>query len=185
MICGCLSACFVGCAQMNRSSSFRPPVFFEGEIRSKSWTDSEGRRLQLVDWSVVDLQEQGEMLIAKFGDTNSELATCLEFYRVCREPEGFFLVQREKTPESDSTFSMEKKLVPERVLYLLLERDPKPGMVKSVETNRQQGKSYFTVVRETIPETPKKRQGLRYTLIYDKDLAMHQDLSVWSWDISD
>src|SRR5207249_6290807 len=76
-----------GCASVQRArTTWDTPTFSEGEIRSKSWRDPQGKPVVFIDWSRANLKARGELLIVKYGDSESKVPTCLKFYRIVRRP---------------------------------------------------------------------------------------------------
>ena len=158
-----IAVAFIGCGTLRGSKTIcNKPAFYEQQIRSMTWTDAQGNGIRLLDWSVVDLKHLGKMVIAKFGHSETAIATCLEFYRVV------------------------PKLTPGGVdSYVLTENDCKHGMVMSVEPIWKGGSVFFQITRETIPGTEKQRKRFTYTLDYTEDYRMRPGLSELVFNISD
>ncbi len=138
------------------------PAFYEQQIRSMTWTDTQGNVIRLLDWSVVDLKHLGKVVVARFGPSDKGIATCLDFYRVV------------------------PKFTPTGVdSYVLTEHDCKYGMVISVEPIWQGRSVFFQITKETIPGTEKQRKRFTYTLDYTKDYRMQPGLEVFEFNIPD
>lgn len=91
-----------GCACRN----IRPPTspaFFEEELRSRHWQNSNAQTMALVNLDNITTK-MGEILaIAKYGDTNTGAIKCLEFFRVIpkefpRERDTFVLLYHDWGP---------------------------------------------------------------------------------------
>lgn len=136
------------------------PAFSEQEIRSKTWDDTQGHNIRLLGWSVISFKLRGELIIAKYGDTNTGFVTCLEFYRVIQN----------WTPKAQNSF-------------VLLYHDYNPYKVTSVQPVEVQDNVGIAITRETITGTAKPSQQLRYTLPYERDYRMIPDFGMWIWNI--
>ncbi len=117
--------------------------FSEREIRTKSWHDSAGNVVSLLDWECTDVRRGGKLLIAKYGTTETRFITCLEFYRVA-----------ESVPP------------PKETHYILLAHDSANSIVTSIKVEDRGTVTSVNVIRETIPGTSEKRTRYSYWLDY-------------------
>ena len=139
--------------------------------------------MRLLDWSAIKAAGFDELVVAKFGDADTGLVTCLEFYRVSQRPGGTFLAV-EEPPRSSQGVARTKAVesVPESRVFILLEHDYKPGVVTSVKPEDAKGEILFRITREMKGRTG-KREGLRYTLVCEKNYIVRSDLEFGTWDI--
>src|SRR6266540_2785376 len=175
-----------GCCSLDRGVSTGGPAFSEDEIRSKTWEDSDGRRLQFLEWSSIKFAGFDELVLARYGELSTGYVTCLEFFHVVQRPEGTFLSLEQSSHTAESApLPYVLKAIPERRFFILLEHDYKPTIVTSVKPEKRNGEVYITILRETVPEATDQRKGLRYTLVCSKEYKMRVDLAVGTWDIPD
>jgi hypothetical protein len=78
VLCAALLLC--GCAGQ-RQSLIEMPTFRESEIRSKSWSDPDGKLVQLLSFDYEDCGDTGKLLLVAFGNIGRREAACLEVYR--------------------------------------------------------------------------------------------------------
>ena len=180
-----MAAC-AGCCSLNHTTRVaEAPAFSEAEIRSKTWDDNYGHRLQLLEWTSVKLPNFDELRLAKYGDASTGFVTCLEVYRVSLLPGGTFLsLENIRNTQQQTSAPGSRKSIPERQCFVLLDHDNKPGMVTHVASAERGGEAFFNITRETVPDTAtRQREGLRYTLICDRNYRMRTDLEYGTWDI--
>lgn len=173
---GCCSLCNKG---------FVPgvPTFSEQEVRSKTWKDTHGQPLQLLEWSPFSFKHHGELLVAKYGDANAQVVTCLEFYRVIHQGQGpVAVVPLSPQPPSEAIIES----IPDKQSFDLLMHDYRPERVTSVETVERGDKLLFTITRETIQGEGKQeeRRGLRYILVYDRAKTMYRNARLEVWNLT-
>ena len=172
-IINCLSLCllltWVSCRSSNgvRNPNATPTNFVPSgtfasyaHIVSTHWADSQGRVLEFVCASNVVFNMPSDVLIAEYGDTNSGIVTCLDFYRPIN-------------------------LNSARSGFILLAHDIEPAtmMVTSIKTKELDDKAAILITRETIPNGASQRQAAQYTWRYFKDLRMSLDLETREWSI--
>ena len=153
-------SCGCGSLQKQYAQSERPS-FFEPEIRSRTWVDLDGVAIHFLSATVTNLGSHGEMMIARFGDTNANQARCLELYRVNRK--------------TDATLHDK---------YVLLDHDwgPReqgwwPSVVLSVEPVVAPDRITFRITRETLPGRGTERKRLLYFLDYRRDTGVRPNMS--------
>jgi hypothetical protein len=157
--CTGLATLQLGCFGPNAAATmWTGPVFSEPEIRSRVWSDSEGHRIELVDWSVMDVEHRGKLVLVSYGDKLSGTARCVDFYRPRPAP----------SPDSG-----------QREQFVLLWHDNGPGVVTSIS----QIKESVEIKRRAFPKGSDHEIGLRYALHYQTDLSMEMDPSIGSWPI--
>src|ERR1041385_7682000 len=136
-----------GCASLEETIAVpERPAFFEQEIRSKTWNGPDGNPLKLLGWTVIHMRLRGELLIAKFGDTNTGFISCLEFYRVNR---------------NESSQGLDT--------YMLVDHDWGPHLqnwgisrVTSVSPDEFDKRAVIRITRETIPKAGEQPKRLHY-----------------------
>jgi hypothetical protein len=150
-----------GCATQKQYAPSERPSFFESEIRSRTWTDPDGATVRYVSATVTNFGEQGEIMIARFGDTNANQVRCLELYRINRK--------------TDATL---------RDSYVLLDHDwgPReqawwPSVVISVEPIASPERVTFRITRETLPGRGVERKRLLYFLDYRRGVGVRPNMS--------
>jgi len=162
---------FFGCSSL-RQKYAKPegPAFFEHEIRTKAWAAQNGTAIGLVDWTIVKSSYHGEILVAKFGETNRNTVNCLEFYAVQRSAspmrsEKYLLIGHDCGPQSKYTW-VDSKVVS------LIYSDSKEKLA-------------FGIVREVKAEEADKRKRLYYALDYNfgEDFRMEANMSQWDSDL--
>lgn len=62
--------------------------FQESEIRTRSWTNSAGARLELLDYVIVPFENQLDIVIVKYGIRETGIVYCLDFYEKYPSPPG-------------------------------------------------------------------------------------------------
>jgi hypothetical protein len=72
-----------GCASLKKNSSCGV-MFYEQEIRSKTWTDRLGQQMVLLHWQVYHLKRGEDLIVAKYGLIKGEEVFCIELYRPVR-----------------------------------------------------------------------------------------------------
>jgi hypothetical protein len=117
--------------------------FSEVEIRSRTWTDTHGRHLALLEWFQVRSYDGDQLLIAKYGDTSTKRIFCLDFYRAITPAD------RPRVPD-----------------YLLLAHDLAESTVTSIAAQTNGTLTVFNIVRETVPGTSQPRRKYDYYLSY-------------------
>jgi hypothetical protein len=166
-----LAACFLsltcfgilcGCGSLPKQyAPSERPSFFESEIRSKAWTDPDGVKVAFLGSTITNFGAQGEMMIARFGDTNANQVRCLELYRI----------NRKANPTLRDTF-------------VLLDHDwgPReqgwwPSIVISVEPIVGADRITFRITRETLPGRGVERKRLLYFLDYRTGVGVRPNMS--------
>jgi hypothetical protein len=183
-VCGTLVVLATGCSSPTRTgASFRLPTFSEREITSKTWTDSLGRKTQFLESSTVVSSTCGEVLVAKYGETNTHSITCLEFYEVASEPEtrGLMFDPWTVSPNEKPHEAVQK--VPAQKSFILLQHDYRFGMVTSIKTTDSDRRLAIDITRETVPGTATPRKGLRYRLFFAKGRFLGEDPEQGLWEI--
>jgi hypothetical protein len=146
------------------------------------WRDPYGRFVALVDWSTVNLGANADLVVAKYGDTNSSAVTCLEFYRIIRRPRGLFVPQPSfSSPGLASTNHVPTEL-PEREFLILVEHDCRSGAVISIAPGKSGAAAFIEITREERVGNSNEPRYLRYRLVYD--VHRHQlrlDPQEWLW----
>jgi len=136
-----------------RSSPLSLPQFSEGEIRSKSWRDAKGNLLECVDWKIEDLRSLGSLLVVTFGDRQTKISSCVEFYRVLD--------------------------LAETKRFILIGRDYGSSALKAIELE-ERGRSFaFSITRESFASEGASRQRMAYLLIVEEDFTMSRGIHTW------
>jgi hypothetical protein len=152
--CGC------GSLQSQYAPSERPS-FFETEIRSRTWFDLDGVALCFLSATVTNLGPHGEFMIARFGDTNTSQARCLEFYRINRKTDEtlhdkYVLIDHDWGPREQSWW---------------------PSVALSVEPIVSTGRITFRIAREALPGRGIERKQLLYFLDYRSGVGVRPNMS--------
>ncbi len=139
------------------------PSFFEPEIRSRTWVDPDAVAVAFLSSTITNFGAHGEIMIARFGDTNSNQVRCLELYRVNRK--------------TDPTL---------RDTFVLLDHDwgPReqgwwPSVVISVEPTVSADRITFKIARETLPGRGLPKRRLLYFLDYRSGIGVTPSISEW------
>lgn len=157
----CLMISF-GCGSLHKQYvPSERPSFFEPEIRSRTWVDIDGVPVRFLSSTVTNFGAHREMMIARFGDTNSNQVRCLELYRINRKTD----------PTLHDTF-------------VLLDHDwgPReqgwwPSVVISVEPIVSADRITFRITRETLPGLGLARKRLLYFLDYRSGVGVTPNIS--------
>lgn len=139
------------------------PSFFEPEIRTRMWVHLDGAAIHFLGATITNLGAHGEMMIARFGDTNQNLARCLEFYRINRKiypatHDTFVLIDHDWGPREQGYW---------------------PSAVISVEPIILPDHVSFRVTREALPGQPAKGGRLLYYLDYRAGAGITPNMSEW------
>lgn len=180
-----LAAAGSGCSSPGKApAALAAPRFSEQEVRSKTWTDPQGQRLQLLDWTPVHFRED-ELVIAKYGSAGLHRVTCLEFYKINRLPGGRAAKALEPSLNPRPPLTSGYTDLPERVSFELLSHDYSPEMVASVSTEERNGALVITILRESSPEAGEQRQAFRYMLTYSSGRGIRWNPALEQWAIAD
>ena len=107
----------------------------------------------------------------KYGDPESKISNCLEFYRIVQRP-GAYVGQYDNTTHG---FLPEKRFVPGETYYVLVGKDYDGRKVKSVEALESHGNAAIVITREHRDLATQSRTQERYQLVYGQDFSMFRD----------
>lgn len=151
-----------GCGSMQKQyAPSERPSFFEAEIRSRTWADLDGVAVRFLSATVTNFGSHGEIMIARFGDTNANQVRCLELYRVNRKTDAtlhdtFVLLDHDWGPREQGWW---------------------PSVVLSVEPIVDAESIAFRITRETLPNRGVERKRLLYFLDYRKGVGVTPNMS--------
>lgn len=151
-----------GCGSLQRQyTPSERPSFFESEIRSRLWVDPDGVPVHFLSATVTNLGSHGEIMITRFGDTNSNQVRCLELYRVNRKTDAtlhdkFILLDHDWGPREQGWW---------------------PSVVVSIEPVVNTDKIIFRITRETLPGRGIERKRLLYYLDYRIGVGVRPNMS--------
>jgi hypothetical protein len=150
----CLIACAIlfgsGCAFQDARPP-KIPAFFEEELRSLNWKNPKGQTVALVSWDNISATADEDLVIAKYGDRNTGVIQCLDFFRV-----------------------MPKEYPRERDIFVLLYHDwgPRDGNwrdteVVSIKPEKLPNGVRFRIIRKILPVSGNSTNGVLYCLEYN------------------
>jgi hypothetical protein len=172
-----------GCVSPNEGIQTKATTFSEREIRSRVWKEAASETLQLLEWSEIEFQCHGKLLVAKYGNTNTGFVTCLDIYRINDLGEG-----PDGVVPTFGSVLLTPTLPPPGVIanrrsFGLIAHDSGREMVKTIQTEETSDDVIITITRETIPGLAKERMQVRYRLFYNERSGVTQDPSVGIWRV--
>lgn len=155
-VCGCAERDIVGTSA--RNSAPQPEItmelrFQESEMRSRSWTNSAGARLELLDYSLVPFENELDLVIVKYGVRETGIVHCVDFY--------------EKYPPPPS----------QEPWLLLIAHDYEPCTVVELKPVVERQRITISITRECVSAGDQTSLRKEYSYEYGKDHRMVRRMS--------
>ena len=151
------------------------PTYSEAEIRSKTWSDPEGRKFQCLKWQITEFKYRPALLIAQYGDSQTKIASCVEFYRVIDRAAGYVNTY----DEDDRHFLAQKAFIPAKRSFGLIDNDFNDNAITHIEPYEVSDSVVgVRITREIHSDKSKMQRHISAvsTLQYTKNLGMSPDL---------
>jgi len=153
----------------------------ELEIRSKTFKDAQGQVIGCLRWEVANPKCPGPLLLVQYGDLQTRVPTCIEFYRIMSCPATSVAVYdtvKEKMLQ-------EKRQIPCRTNFVLIGKDYDQSVVKNAEVLDGGDSASIAVTRQSPSYQKKARQTALYFIKYNKDFTISRDVHTWISNLPD
>lgn len=176
----CVCVFCVACTSVPKTH-FQPEwlSYSEREIRTKEWKDNDGIAIQCLDAQLLQLGQRGKILVVKYGNASSNLATCLEFYRPLTVRAHYARVYDEAT----GVMSENKQFCPETSSYILVGKDyGQAAIVSLVPFGSNSSSGGVAITRQIADNNKSAPLIVNYTIEYGEDFTMRRGFHTQSWN---
>ncbi len=182
--CSLIALTCAGCHSVRTNESFLPEhsEYSEIEIRSRSWQDRNGQRMQLLNWSELSSNGRNSIVVAQYGNAETRAISWLDFYEVRRYGAEKMSAAPSLVPATDSVVGAFTNM-PARTMFTLLLHDYMPARVTSVTPEKEGDRLVIVITREGPSVRGGPPQGFRYLLVYQSGRGIKRNPSVEVWPI--